>query len=478
MPRKKEIKDSDIDGLIDSLEEIRGTNPNKMDTDNDGVGDYQEINVFGTNPLKRDTDDDGLSDGDEIKIGRNPFGPGQLKDLFIPYEGNDYQPQALNPYRILFYTITSITIKLFVVLVVFMFPLSALLVPSIIADQNKKIVQLTNEIRARVGVPPLKESQTLDTVADGKAEDMLMKQYFAHEGPDKKEVDDWLKSAGYKYLVAGENLAMGFSTPEEVVDGWTKSKTHYENMVDPDFSEIGVGMVVGAFAKTDTTLIAQYFARPTGEKTSAEIRSKTTTPGTLAKTLAMDNQTKKVLGVKKFSSDISVDQDRTKLYVEDNPTGDDKLIKAVAYLGQDVTEAQIHFGGYAMELRPDLAEAGRWSSDMVIFKENISKVFEPLILPSIEVADINGNKINTDISWSNPPVMKPSLFKQYSLMKQYKSLDLRNLFLVSSLYYKALLLIALVALALNSFIEVKRQYPRMIFSAVGFIVLLVILILV
>ncbi|MFA6415978.1 MAG: CAP domain-containing protein [Candidatus Paceibacterota bacterium] len=479
MPRKKDIKDSDSDGLIDSLEEIRGTNPEKMDTDGDGVGDYQEINVFGTNPVKRDTDDDGMSDGDEIKSGRNPFGPGQLKDLFIPYEGNDYKPQALNPYRILFYTITSVAIKIFVVLVVFMFPLSALLVPSIIADQNKKIVELTNEIRARVGVPPLKESKNLDLAADQKAEDMLMKQYFAHQGPDKKAVEDWLKSAGYKYLVAGENLAMGFSSPEEVVDGWTRSKTHYENMIDPDFSEIGVGMVVGSFDKTDTTLIAQYFGRPTGEKMNIENRPKTASKEITAKPLAVNSSDKKVLGVKKFATDITVDKERTKLYVEENIAGDGgKLIKAVAYLGADVVDAQVHFGGYAMQLRPDLTEAGRWAGDMVIFKENVSKVFEPLILPSIEVSDVNGNKIETDIDWANPPVIKPSLFKQYSLMKQYKSVDLRNLFLVSSLYYKVLLLIALAALALNSFIEVRRQYPRMIFSAIGFIILLLILILV
>lgn len=473
---KTDIKDSDADGLIDSLEERRHTDPNNVDTDGDGLGDYQETNVYGTDPLKRDTDNDGMSDGDEIKRGRNPFGPGQLKDLFIPYEGNNYQPQALNPYRILFYTITSIAIKVFVVAVVFMFPLSALLVPNIIADQNKKIVSLTNEIRARVGVSPLKENIALNLAADSKAEDMLKKQYFAHEGPDRKEVDDWLNSAGYKYVVAGENLAMGFASPEDVVDGWTRSKTHYENMIDPDFDEIGVGMVVGSFDKTDTTLVAQYFGRSAGEKVVSKDRS-TETKIDAPNSLALSHSNKKVLGVKKFATDISIDKDRTKLYIEDDSSGN-KTIKAVAYLGKDVSVATVRFGGYALDLRPDLSEIGRWTGETVIFKDNVSKVFEPLILPSIEVMDIKGNKLESDISWANPPVMKPSLFKQYSLMKRYKSVDLNNLFLVSSLYYKLLLIIALAALALNSFIEVKRQYPRMIFSAVGFIILLIILILI
>ncbi|OHA59045.1 MAG: hypothetical protein A2370_00800 [Candidatus Vogelbacteria bacterium RIFOXYB1_FULL_42_16] len=95
-----------------------------------------------------------------------------------------------------------------------------------------------------------------------------------------------------------------------------------------------------------------------------------------------------------------------------------------------------------------------------------------------ESLEINRNIVSTDIDGANLPVIKPTLFQQYSLMKQSKSFDLHNVLLVSSLYYKFLLLLALMALGLNTFIEIRRQYPKLIFSTIGFIILLLILILI
>lgn len=472
----RDIKDSDADGLLDSVEERHKTNPLKSDTDKDGLNDYAELNVYGTDPLKRDTDDDGMGDGDEIKRGRNPFGAGQLKDLFIPYEGNAYQPEALNPYRILFYSITSIGIKVFVVAIIFMFPLSALLVPNILADQSKKIVALTNEVRAKAGVAPLKENEVLDSAADKKVEDMLVRQYFSHQGPDNRAVSDWLSAVNYQYLVAGENLAMGFATPEEVVDGWTKSKTHYANMIDPDFDEIGIGLSVGKYDQVDTTLVAQYFGRPVNEKTTLNQTLNSEIASSSLATLSTPGQ--KVLGVKKYSSDIAVDQARSKVYLSADSAGRGQVAKAVVYLGKDVAQATVDIGGYTINLKRDASDQSLWSGDILIFKENLDKVLAPLVLPVLEVTDNNGNTINTDLNWDQAPVSRPSLFREYSLLKQYKALDLGNLFLISSLYYKVLLFLALVALALNTFIEIKRQYPRMIFSALGFVILLIILIIV
>jgi hypothetical protein len=88
----KKILDSDADGLSDEEEKALGTNPYDQDTDHDGLGDYQEVNVYKTNPLNQDTDCDGISDGAEVKMGRNPKGRGMLKDLFIPNKCNNYRP--------------------------------------------------------------------------------------------------------------------------------------------------------------------------------------------------------------------------------------------------------------------------------------------------------------------------------------------------------------------------------------------------
>ena len=70
--------DKDLDGLSDKEEAEYGTNPEKIDTDNDGLLDGDEINRYKTNPLKADTDGDGFLDGVEIRNGYNPKGTGKL----------------------------------------------------------------------------------------------------------------------------------------------------------------------------------------------------------------------------------------------------------------------------------------------------------------------------------------------------------------------------------------------------------------
>jgi outer membrane protein OmpA-like peptidoglycan-associated protein len=62
--------DPDNDGLLNDVEKQLGTDPNKADTDGDGLSDGDEVNVYKTNPLKADSDGDGLNDGDEIKVNK------------------------------------------------------------------------------------------------------------------------------------------------------------------------------------------------------------------------------------------------------------------------------------------------------------------------------------------------------------------------------------------------------------------------
>ena len=72
--------DSDQDGLTDYDEiNIYHTNPDKADSDNDGLTDYQEVKIYHTDPNNPDTDGDGYTDGGEVQNGYNPLGPGKLK---------------------------------------------------------------------------------------------------------------------------------------------------------------------------------------------------------------------------------------------------------------------------------------------------------------------------------------------------------------------------------------------------------------
>ena len=76
--------DSDKDGLDDKREQQLGTNPNKADSDDDGLTDYEEVVVYKTNPMDPDTDHDGLSDYDEVKLWHtDPLNPDTDKDGYL-----------------------------------------------------------------------------------------------------------------------------------------------------------------------------------------------------------------------------------------------------------------------------------------------------------------------------------------------------------------------------------------------------------
>ena len=64
---------------------------------------------------------------------------------------------------------------------------------------------------------------------------------FSHTRPDGRDCFTAMKEAGVSYRAAGENIAKGQRTPEQVVDGWMKSDGHRENLLSADFGRLGVG---------------------------------------------------------------------------------------------------------------------------------------------------------------------------------------------------------------------------------------------
>lgn len=76
-----QILDQDKDGLTDAEEEKLGTDPKNIDSDGDGLYDYEEVKIYGTDPLDSDTDNDGYSDGEEVRSGYNPIGSGKIINI-------------------------------------------------------------------------------------------------------------------------------------------------------------------------------------------------------------------------------------------------------------------------------------------------------------------------------------------------------------------------------------------------------------
>lgn len=108
---------------------------------------------------------------------------------------------------------------------------------------EEKVVELTNAERAKNGLAPLKMHAPLMAVAKAKSEDMAKNNYFSHTSPTYGSPFDQMKAAGISYRAAGENIAQGQRTPEEVVQAWMNSSGHRANILNANFTHIGVGYV-------------------------------------------------------------------------------------------------------------------------------------------------------------------------------------------------------------------------------------------
>ncbi len=123
------------------------------------------------------------------------------------------------------------------------------------ADFEQRVVELVNLERAKVGAAPLKRNSDLDFASRYHARDMVDDQYdsLTHDTMDRVDGSMRFVCSPFErirlyytdYYAAGENLAAGFDTPEDVVKGWMGSEGHRNNMLDPRYREIGVGFYKG-----------------------------------------------------------------------------------------------------------------------------------------------------------------------------------------------------------------------------------------
>ena len=119
---------------------------------------------------------------------------------------------------------------------------------------EQKVVDLVNQEREKQGLKPLTLNKELSDVARTKSKDMMDKGYFDHNSPTYGSPFDMMKQFGIEYTTAGENIAKGQQSPEDVMNAWMNSDGHRKNILNPDFTEIGVGYVKG-----DTTYWTQQF---------------------------------------------------------------------------------------------------------------------------------------------------------------------------------------------------------------------------
>jgi uncharacterized protein YkwD len=118
------------------------------------------------------------------------------------------------------------------------------------ARVESDVLRLVNDARARArrcgsasypATGGLRLSETLSRVARAHSDDMASTDALEHEDRDGHTPADRVRRAGYAARRVGENIASGVPTAREVVDGWLASAGHCSNIMDPHFTEMGIG---------------------------------------------------------------------------------------------------------------------------------------------------------------------------------------------------------------------------------------------
>jgi uncharacterized protein YkwD len=116
--------------------------------------------------------------------------------------------------------------------------------PKVRADLETQMLALVNKERTERGLSPVKADRELTLVARRHSVDMFARGYFSHYTPEKKDPFDRMRTAGVKFLTAGENLALG-RTLKICHEGLMNSPGHRANILNPSFGRLGIGIMDG-----------------------------------------------------------------------------------------------------------------------------------------------------------------------------------------------------------------------------------------
>ncbi|HVL54881.1 MAG TPA: CAP domain-containing protein [Burkholderiaceae bacterium] len=126
---------------------------------------------------------------------------------------------------------------------------------------GQRVLQLTNDARSQPracgdkrfdAAPPLQWNDALGQAAHAHSRDMARNNRFSHRGSDGSEVGQRATQAGYRWQRIGENIATGQGAPERVVAGWVASPGHCENLMNPQFTQMGAAFAINR--DTDTVI--------------------------------------------------------------------------------------------------------------------------------------------------------------------------------------------------------------------------------
>ena len=185
----------------------------------------------------------------------------KLRLIFLSCDENGHKPR-LYTFDFLFRLVLIVFVFRIITLPFYFFFPKNIFFAEIVASD---LISLLNEQRKNLGLTPLNQDEKLTKAAVTKAKDMLDLDYFGHKNPDGVSAWYWIEKQGYDYKLAGENLAIGFLDSEEVHLAWNNSDLHKQNLLNPDFKDVGISVLTGEFQGGETTVVVQLFGKPSTE---------------------------------------------------------------------------------------------------------------------------------------------------------------------------------------------------------------------
>ncbi|MFF0295247.1 sigma-70 family RNA polymerase sigma factor [Kitasatospora sp. NPDC004614] len=113
-------------------------------------------------------------------------------------------------------------------------------------DLGQQVLDLVNAQRAQAGCPALSANGQLAEAAQEQSDDMADREFFDHTNPDGEGPQQRIDAAGYEWSGWGENIARGQKDPAAVMASWMNSPGHRANILNCEFTELGVGVHQGA----------------------------------------------------------------------------------------------------------------------------------------------------------------------------------------------------------------------------------------
>jgi len=178
---------------------------------------------------------------------------------FVPHKHNEYKPHILRTEKIVIFLGIFVFIEILFLVQIFVIFQSSGFLAAILPGA---LVDGTNYARASTKLDSLTINPLLQEAANLKAQDMAKDGYFAHTDPNGRTPWFWLNQVGYRFNFAGENLAVNFHDSKDVIDAWLNSEGHKANILNKNFTEIGIGTAKGIYKDREAIFIVQFFGRP------------------------------------------------------------------------------------------------------------------------------------------------------------------------------------------------------------------------